>query len=89
METQYKLAFQTMWKGIRLLISSWAVTLNKLLKDLLTGIRKHWLFSIVLIVVYVIMFAKMADSRARFHHGEIVNYQLNRSLDSIKVIKGL
>ena len=85
--THYKLAFQTMWRGIVILIKSWAVTLNRLLFDVLNGISKHWFFVVLLIAAYVFMFLSMAKSRALYHNGEAVNYQLTQVIDSLKMIK--
>lgn len=84
MRTHYKLAFQTMWRGIVILIKSWAVTLNRLLFDTLHGIRKHWFFVLILIAAYVCMFMTMAKSRAMYHNGEEINYQLTQVIDSLK-----
>ena len=85
-ETHYKLALATMWKGLRLFLRSWGVTLNKLLHDILHGIRHHWLFAVTLVALYAIMFIVMAQSRAMYHHSCMVNYQLSQSLDSIKIL---
>lgn len=85
-ETQYRLALETMWKGLRLFLRSWGVTLNRLLHDILHGIRHHWLFAVSLVVIYVIMFIVMAQSRAMYHHTCMVNYQLSQSLDSVKIL---
>ena len=85
-ETHYKLAMGTMWKGLRLFISSWGVTLDVLLRDLLRGVAKHWFFAVTLVAIYVLMFFTMAQSRAMFHHGEAVNYQLSQAVDSLELI---
>lgn len=87
-ETHYKLALATMWKGLRLFLRSWGVTLNKLLHDILHGIRHHWLFAVSLVVIYVIMFIIMAQSRAQYHHTCMVNYQLSQSVDSLTLMVG-
>lgn len=85
-ETHYKLAMGTMWKGLCLFISSWGVTLNVLLRDILHGIARHWFFAVALVAIYVLMFFTMAESRAQFHHGEMVNYQLSQTVDSLELI---
>ena len=85
-ETHYKLALAIMWKGIKLFLWSWGVTLNRLLHDILHGIRHHWLFTVTLVALYVVMFVTMAQSRAMYHHTCMVNYQLSQSLDSIKIL---
>lgn len=85
-KTHYKLALTTMWKGLVIFFRSWGVTLNRLLHDILRGIAKHWFFAIALVSLYVIMFVTMANSRAQYHHINMVNYQLSQSLDSIKIL---
>lgn len=85
-KTHYKLGLTTMWKGLVIFLRSWGVTLNRLLYDILHGIRHHWLFAVSLVVIYVIMFIVMAQSRAMYHHTCMVNYQLSQSLDSIKIL---
>lgn len=85
--THYKLAFITMWRGMVIFIKSWAVTLNRLLFDILHGIRKHWFFVILLIAAYVVMFLTMAKSRALYHNGEEINYQLTQVIDSLRMVK--
>lgn len=85
-ETHYKLALQTIAKGLCIFFKSWGVTLNKLLNDILHGIRQHWLFAVTLVALYAIMFVVMAQSRAMYHHSCMVNYQLSQSLDSIKIL---
>ena len=85
-ETHYRLALQTIAKGLCIFFRSWGVTLNRLLHDILHGIRHHWLFAVSLVVIYVIMFIVMAQSRAMYHHSCMVNYQLSQSLDSIKIL---
>lgn len=84
--THYKFALQTIGKGLCIFFKSWGVTLNRLLYDILHGIRHHWLFAVSLVVIYVIMFIVMAQSRAMYHHTCMVNYQLSQSLDSIKIL---
>ncbi len=85
-ETHYRLALQTIGKGLCIFIKSWGVTLNRLLHDILHGIRHHWLFAVTLVAIYVVMFVVMAQSRAMYHHSCMVNYQLSQSLDSIKIL---
>lgn len=85
-ETNYKLALAIMWKGIKLFLWSWGVTLNRLLHDILHGIRHHWFFALMLVTVFVTMFVVMAQSRANYHHLNMVNYELSQSLDSVKLI---
>lgn len=85
-ETQYRLALQTIAKGLCIFFRSWGVTLNRLLHDILHGIRHHWLFAVSLVVIYVIMFIVMAQSRAMYHHTCMVNYRLSQSLDSVKIL---
>ena len=85
--TNYNLAFLTIWRGIVILFKSWAVTLNRLLFDTLHGIRNHWFFVVLLIAAYVFMFLTMAKSRALYHNGEAVNYQLTQVIDSLKMVK--
>ena len=86
MRTHYRLALQTIAKGLCIFFRSWGVTLNKLLNDILHGIRQHWLFAVTLVALYAIMFIVMAQSRAQYHHLNMVNYELSQSLDSIKLI---
>ena len=85
-KTHYKLALAIMWKGLRLFLRSWGVTLNRLLHDILYGIRHHWLFAVTLVTIYVVMFVTMAQSRAQYHHTCMVNYQLSQSVDSLKLM---
>lgn len=85
-ETNYKLALAIMWKGIKLFLWSWGVTLNRLLHDILHGIRHHWLFAVTLVALYAVMFVVMAQSRAMYHHTCMVNYKLSQSLDSVKIL---
>ena len=85
-ETNYRLALQTIVKGLCIFFRSWGVTLNRLLHDILYGIRHHWLFAVTLVMIYVVMFVTMAQSRARYHHTCMVNYQLSQSVDSLKLI---
>lgn len=85
-ETHYKLALQTIAKGLCIFFRSWAVTLDRLLGDVLRGIARHWVFAIALVSFYVVMFVTMAQSRARYHHTCMVNYELSQSLDSVKLI---
>ena len=85
-KTHYKLALITMWKGLVIFTKSWGVTLNRLLQDVLHGVRKHWFFAISLVVIYAIMFVVMAQSKAQYHHLNMVNYELSQSLDSIKIL---
>ena len=85
-ETHYKLALQTIAKGLCIFFRSWGVTLNKLLHDILHGIRHHWIFAVTLVALYAVMFVVMAQSRAMYHHSCMVNYQLSQSLDSIKIL---
>ena len=84
--THYKLALQTITKGLCIFFLSWGVTLNRLLHDVLHGIRHHWLFAVTLVVIYVIMFIVMAQSRAMYHHTCMINYQLSQSVDSLKIM---
>lgn len=83
--THYNLAFATIWRGIVILFKSWAVTLNRLLYDIIHGISKHWFFVLLLVAAYVVMFLTMAKSRALYHNGEAVNYQLTQVIDSLKL----
>ena len=85
-ETQYKLALSAMWKGLRLFLWSWGVTLDRLLHDILNGIRHHWVFAVTLVALYAIMFVTMAQSRAQYHHINMVNYQLSQSVDSLTLM---
>lgn len=85
--TQYKLAFAIILRGIGILIKSWVVTLNRLLFDVLHGIRAHWFFVLILVSAYVVMFVTMAKSRALYHNGEAVNYQLTQVIDSLMMLK--
>lgn len=85
-KTHYRLALQTIWKGLCIFFRSWGVTLNRLLHDILHGIRHHWLFAVSLVVIYVIMFVVMAQSRAMYHHTCMVNYQLSQSVDSLTLM---
>ena len=84
--THYKFALQTIAKGLCIFFRSWAVTLDRLLHDILHGIAKHWLFAVTLVAIYVVMFVTMAQSRASYHHTCMVNYKLSQSLDSMKLI---
>jgi len=85
-KTHYKLALQTIAKGLCIFFRSWGVTLNRLLHDILHGISHHWLFAVSLVVIYVIMFVTMAQSRAQYHHVNMVNYQLSQSVDSLTLM---
>lgn len=85
-QTHYKLALRTIGKGIVIFVKSWAVTLDRLLHDLLHGIARHWVFAVALVAIYVIMFVTMAQSRAQYHHIGMVNYELSQSLDSVKIL---
>lgn len=85
-ETHYKLALRTMWRGLIIFFRSWGVTLNRLLYDTLRGIRHHWFFALMLVTVFGVMFVTMAQSRANYHHLNMVNYELSQSLDSVKLI---
>ena len=85
-KTHYRLALTTMAKGLCIFFHSWAVTLDRLLGDVLRGIARHWLFAAVLVAIYVVMFVTMAQSRARYHHTCMVNYQLSQSVDSLKLM---
>ena len=86
MRTHYRLALQTIVKGLCIFFRSWGVTLNRLLHDTLYGIRHHWLFAVTLVMIYVVMFVTMAQSRAQYHHTCMVNYQLSQSVDSLKMM---
>lgn len=85
-ETHYRLALRTMWRGLVIFFKSWAVTLDRLLGDVLRGIAKHWVFAAVLVALYIIMFITMAQSRAMYHHTSMVNYQLSQSVDSLTLM---
>lgn len=87
-DTFYRKAMALMWKGMALFMSSWAVTMNVLLLDVVLGIRRHWFFAIVLTAAFAAMFVVMAESRAMYHHGEMINYMLTQQLDSLKLVKG-
>lgn len=88
MKTHYRLAFTTIGRGIWILIRSWGVTLNRLLHDVLSGIRRHWFFVLVLIAAYVVMFLTMTESRMMYHNGEQINYQLTQEIDSLQLLTG-
>lgn len=85
-KTHYKLALRTMWRGLVIFFKSWAVTLDRLLHDTLRGIARHWFFAITLVTLYIVMFVTMAQSRAMYHHQNMVNYELSQSLDSVKIL---
>lgn len=85
-KTHYKLALITMWKGLVIFFKSWGVTLNRLLHDILHGIARHWVFAVTLVAIYVVMFVTMAQSRAQYHHVNMVNYQLSQSVDSLTLM---
>ena len=85
-ETHYKLALQTIAKGLCIFFRSWGVTLDRLLHDILHGIAKHWLFAVTLVTIYVVMFVTMAQSRAMYHQSCMVNYQLSQSVDSLTLM---
>lgn len=85
-ETHYRLALQTIAKGLCIFFKSWAVTLDRLLGDVSRGIVKHWVFASVLVALYVVMFITMAQSRAQYHHVNMVNYQLSQSVDSLTLM---
>ena len=85
-KTHYRLALKTIGKVLCIFFKSWGVTLKKLLHDILHGIRHHWLFAVTLITIYVVMFVTMAQSRARYHHTCMVNYQLSQSVDSLTLM---
>ena len=87
-DTFYCDAMDLMWKGIVLFIRSWAVTMNRLLWDVLKGIRRHWFFAMVLAAAFAAMFVMTARSRAMYHNGEMINYQLTQQIDSLKLVKG-
>lgn len=84
--THYRLALTIIWKGFVIFFRSWGVTLDRLLHDILHGIRHHWLFAVSLVALYVVMFVIMAQSRAMYHHTGLENYRLRQSLDSIRLI---
>lgn len=84
--THYRLALQTIAKGLCIFFKSWAVTLDRLLGDVSRGIVKHWVFAAMLVAIYVIMFVTMAQSRAQYHHVNMVNYQLSQSVDSLTLM---
>lgn len=84
--THYKLALQTIAKGLCIFFRSWAVTLDRLLHDILHGIARHWVFAVALVAIYVVMFVTMAQSRANYHHVNMVNYQLSQSVDSLTLM---
>ena len=42
----------------------------------------------VLTAAFAAMFVVMAESRAMYHHGEMINYMLTQQLDSLKLVKG-
>lgn len=85
-ETQYRLALQTIAKGLCIFFRSWGVTLDRLLYDTLRGIRHHWFFALMLVTVFGVMFVTMAQSRADYQHLNMINYELSQSLDSVKLI---
>lgn len=86
MRTHYRLALQTIAKGLCIFFRSWGVTLDRLLGDVSRGIVKHWVFAAVLVALYVVMFVTMAQSRAMYHHVNMVNYQLSQSVDSLTLM---
>ena len=86
MEHSYRNALRMISRGVVLFLRCWSSTLNRLLRDLLHGISKHWFFAALLVASFVMMFMTMADSRAQYHHTQMVNYQLSQSLDSIKIL---
>ena len=85
-KTHYRLALKTIGKGLCVFFRSWGVTLNKLLFDTLRGIRHHWFFALMLVTVFGVMFVTMAQSRASYHHLNMVNYQLSQSVDSLTLM---
>lgn len=85
-KTHYRLALITIWRGLVIFIKSWAVTLDRLLHDVLRGIARHWFFAIALVSLYVIMFVTMANSRAMYHHTNMVNYELSQAVDSLTLM---
>lgn len=85
-KTHYRLALITIWRGLVIFIRSWGVTLDRLLHDILYGIARHWFFALALVAIYVIMFVTMANSRAQYHHVNMVNYQLSQSVDSLTLM---
>ncbi len=87
-KTHYRLALKTIGRGLCIFFRSWAVTLDRLLHDILRGIARHWFFAIALVSLYVIMFVTMAQSRAQYHHVNMVNYQLSQSVDSLTLMVG-
>lgn len=87
-KTHYRLALATIGKGLVIFMRSWGVTLNRLLHDVLHGIARHWVFAVTLVVIYVIMFVTMANSRAQYHHINMVNYQLSQAVDSLTLMVG-
>lgn len=87
-KTHYRLALATIWRGLVIFFKSWVVTLDRLLHDLLHGIARHWVFAVTLVVIYVIMFVTMANSRAQYHHIGMVNYELSQAVDSLTLMVG-
>lgn len=85
-KTHYKLALITIWKGLVIFMRSWGVTLNRLQHDILHGIARHWVFAVTLVALYVIMFVTMANSRAMYHHQNMVNYELSQAVDSLTLM---
>lgn len=83
----YTYALLTIWKGIRIFTRCWAVTLNRLLHDLLLGICRHWFFTLVLVAAFIAMFITMGKARAERDRGEIINYNLQCQIDSINARK--
>ena len=88
MRTHYRLALQTIAKGLCIFYRSWAVTLNRLLHDVLHGIARHWVFAVTLVAIYVVMFVTMANSRAQYHHIGMKNYELSQAVDSLTLMVG-
>ena len=84
--THYRLALQTIAKGLCIFFRSWGVTLNRLLHDILHGIARHWVFAVTLVAIYVVMFVTMAQSRADYHHINMVNYELSQAVDSLTLM---
>ena len=86
MKQTYTYALLTIWKGIRIFTRCWAATLNRLGKDLLHGIFRHWFFALALVAAYVAMFVTMGNARAERDNVSMTNYQLSQELDSLKIL---
>jgi len=85
-QLSYKSAMSTIWRGVRLFLRCWGITIHRLGKDILHGIFRHWFFALVIVAAYVAMFVTMGNARAERDNVSMTNYQLSQELDSLKIL---